>query len=272
MNLKGKVAAHRAIYRGRINKIAKKRFKKKYDLLSGSQKNLVDEEFSKDKPAALVTKENYHNRQEIENKIKNLPQKSKPVIESTKKQSVFILENKKTTECERISFKGQEKKIEDILENYPQILDENLFIIGRQVSTNSGNLIDLLGLDNNANVNLIEIKTDKSQTRKVLAQIIDYLDWVDDLHYEDLNEIAKKHGYINKDSSLMQEFEKRFNKSPPDRFNTDSRLFVVAEEIDNDTKKKAKNLREKYGMNVSCRELDVYGNGEQKIVSSRIIL
>ena len=71
------IAAHRAIYQGRLNKIAKVKFEKKYDSLTESQTQTVDSQFEKDFPDSVITKENYFNTQEIINIIKSVAPKKK---------------------------------------------------------------------------------------------------------------------------------------------------------------------------------------------------
>jgi len=53
---------------------------------------------------------------------------------------------------------NKEKEIEDYLEKHIQVLDKDIFIIGRQVPTTSKTIIDLMGLDRDGNVVIIEIK------------------------------------------------------------------------------------------------------------------
>jgi len=75
------IGAHRAIYRGRINALAKETFDvDEYDLLTAFQKQKVDDQFKKiDYPKGkVVTKENYDNESEIINIIKQRPPKKKP--------------------------------------------------------------------------------------------------------------------------------------------------------------------------------------------------
>jgi len=70
----------------------------------------------------------------------------------------------------------EKKKEKDDLEAWiktnPQIIGTDIFIIGEQIRTKSGPL-DFLGIDNNGNVVVIELKRDKL-AREVLAQALDY--------------------------------------------------------------------------------------------------
>jgi len=84
----------------------------------------------------------------------------------------------------------KEQKIEEFIEKHPKLLGEDIFIIGRQISTPIGRL-DLLGLDKNGNVIIVELKKGLP-SREVVSQILDYAVWGEELQYDDLNKIAKK--------------------------------------------------------------------------------
>ncbi len=62
--------------------------------------------------------------------------------------------------------------LEEWIISNPEILGEDITIIGRQINTSSGPL-DLLGIDKNGNIVIIELKRDKLP-REVIAQVIDY--------------------------------------------------------------------------------------------------
>ena len=51
-----------------------------------------------------------------------------------------------------------EKKLEDIIESDPAMLGEALMILGRQVKTDSGKVIDLLGIDAEGGLHVLELK------------------------------------------------------------------------------------------------------------------
>ena len=68
---------------------------------------------------------------------------------------------------------SKEIEIEEFLEKHIEILDKDIFIIGRQVPTATKTFIDLMGLDVDGNVVIIEIKKGVSE-RKVVSQILEY--------------------------------------------------------------------------------------------------
>jgi RecB family endonuclease NucS len=78
---------------------------------------------------------------------------------------------------------ADESRLEDLLEEDPNLLGRNVLMIGRQIQTSSGNFIDLLGIDVDGDLHVIELKRDRTP-RDVLAQALDYASWVRELTYE----------------------------------------------------------------------------------------
>lgn len=79
------------------------------------------------------------------------------------------------------------KILEDWIENTPSAIfeDEKVFIISRQVTTNLGKAIYLLGLDKNGNTVVIELKRGKTP-KDTVAQVLEYASFVEDLTYDHL--------------------------------------------------------------------------------------
>ena len=67
-----------------------------------------------------------------------------------------------------------EATLEEFLERDPSLLGERLLVIGRQVRTPYGKYIDLLAMDADGNLNVLELKRDKTP-REVVAQALDYV-------------------------------------------------------------------------------------------------
>ena len=85
---------------------------------------------------------------------------------------------------------------ENDLENWifddPTILDLDLMILGRQVHTDHGGYIDILGLNKDGDLVIVELKRNKTP-RDVIAQCLDYASWVSDLSYEQIIDLYKKY-------------------------------------------------------------------------------
>lgn len=101
-------------------------------------------------------------------------------------------------------FDHQEKTLEDWLESNPDtIFERDLLIIGRQVSTNLGGVIDLLGVDREGNVVIVELKRDRT-TRDIIAQALGYAAFAERLDADQLETIF--HSYMSDEPLGLAEF------------------------------------------------------------------
>ena len=82
------------------------------------------------------------------------------------------------------SFIELEKKLEDWIEAHPDLLEQGLQLVGRQVRTVAGP-VDLIGRDPQGRWTIIEIKRAQT-TRGALAQAIDYAAAIAELSNEEL--------------------------------------------------------------------------------------
>lgn len=124
-----------------------------------------------------------------------------------------------------------EKKLEDIIESDPSLLGGALMILGRQVKTDAGKLIDLLGIDADGNVHILELKRDRTP-RDVVAQTLDYGAWVDQLGQEEIREIYAQYKATPGRESFDEAFEEKFGIAPPESLNDSHVLTIVATDMD----------------------------------------
>lgn len=82
----------------------------------------------------------------------------------------------------------EKEHLEKWIKSNPNILGENILIIGEQVYTKSG-VLDFLGVDNSGNTVIVELKRDKLP-REVLTQAIDYASDVATWDIEKLSEVC----------------------------------------------------------------------------------
>ena len=122
-----------------------------------------------------------------------------------------------------------EERIEDWLEKDISIISTDLLVIGRQVETDFGGVIDLLCLDYNGDVVIIELKRHKTP-REVTAQVLDYASWVKDLSNEKITEIANR--YLGDKGPLEKAFKEKFGEELPEILNEHHKMIIVASEID----------------------------------------
>lgn len=122
-----------------------------------------------------------------------------------------------------------EATLEQYLEKDPSLLGERLLVIGRQVRTPFGKIIDLLAMDGEGNLHVLELKRDRTP-RDVVAQVLDYGAWVSTLDRDTLIDLANRH--LGEDVAFEAAFEDVFGTPPPDELNTALQLTIVATDLD----------------------------------------
>ena len=132
-----------------------------------------------------------------------------------------------------------EAALEEYLERDASLLGERLLVIGRQVRTPYGKLIDLLAMDADGNLHVLELKRDRTP-RDVVAQVLDYGSWVSSLGREAVIELASEHLR----ASLEGAFEDAFGDSLPDELNAQIRMTIVATDLDASSERIVTYLRE----------------------------
>lgn len=101
--------------------------------------------------------------------------------------------------------KKETEHLEKWIKTKPDILGNDILIIGEQVYTKSGPL-DFLGIDNNGNLVIVELKRDKL-ARIVLAQAIDYASDLASWDIEKLSEICISYTGNSLEDHLVANFE-----------------------------------------------------------------
>jgi hypothetical protein len=166
-----------------------------------------------------------------------------------------------------------EADLENLLENNPEYFFESnkVLIIGRQVSTNFNTYIDLLGIDKNGHTIVIELKRDKTP-RETVAQILEYAFFIDNLSYDQLNEIFKEY---NGDESNLEDYHQQYFGCELDQkvsFNKNMRLIIIAQEITKEIKLTSNFLRQK-GIDINCMEFKYFESKTgEKVISSDFII
>ncbi|MBP8882308.1 MAG: DUF91 domain-containing protein [Dermatophilaceae bacterium] len=120
-----------------------------------------------------------------------------------------------------------EATLEQYLEKDPSLLGERLLVIGRQVRTPHGKLIDLLAMDVDGNLHVLELKREKTP-RDVVAQVLDYGSWASTLNRDAIIDLANDH----LDEPFEAAYDAVFGGAPPDELNAQSRLTIVATDLD----------------------------------------
>lgn len=123
-----------------------------------------------------------------------------------------------------------EGRLENLLADDIDILGLGVMIIGRQVPTGPGGFIDLLGIDVEGSLYVIELKRNRTP-RDVVAQVLDYASWVQELSYDDVKEVFDRNSR-NQDVAFEQAYAARFDPAPDESLNENHRLVIVASELE----------------------------------------
>lgn len=141
---------------------------------------------------------------------------------------------------------NDEQRLESWVVKDPTILGIEVLLIGRQVTTASGGRIDLLAIDSEANLVVLELKRDKTP-REIVAQALDYASWVNELSYEQIENIAKD--FTGK--SLPQAFSDFYGFPIPQTVNGSHSMVILASELDDSSERIVQYLSEQYGVPIN---------------------
>lgn len=168
----------------------------------------------------------------------------------------------------------EEAVLEDWLESNPDgIIEEGkLLIAGRQVVTNFGGFIDLLGIDRHGTAVVVELKRNRTP-RDTLAQALEYASFAARLDTEQLEGILRL--YQNNDSVSLAEYHRVYFELGPDEavaFNKNQRIVIVGQTITPEIRQTASFLRSK-GIRVTCVEFSFFqANGGTRLLSQEIVV
>lgn len=157
---------------------------------------------------------------------------------------------------------NQEERLERWVASDPGLLGLDICIIGRQVRTAYGGRIDLLGIDQEGDLVVIELKRDKTP-RDIVAQVLDYASWVDGLGHDEIDQIAQ--GYLNK--SLGSAFSEHFDTPLPESINGSHQLVVVAAELDDASERIAEFLASRHGININVVFFNVFEHDGEELLA-----
>lgn len=150
---------------------------------------------------------------------------------------------------------GLEKHLEDWIDADVDIVADDVVIIGRQLRTRWGTVLDLLGVDEDGNLVVMELK--RNQTlRETVAQSLEYASWVAKLGYEEVVSLgANRHG---SEDAFREAFENRFGHPLPEALNALQRVLVVAPNIDDATADVVDYLASTYRVPINAVSFDVF--------------
>lgn len=135
-----------------------------------------------------------------------------------------------------------EALLEDMIASEPTILSDGWLLIGRQVRTSNGGIIDLLALDADGQVIIIELKRHQTP-RDVIAQALDYASWVQEQPPERLAEIFQAYSGTG---SLDEAFQQRFGiELDEEQLDGSHQIVIVAAVLDASTERIVQYLSDK---------------------------
>lgn len=165
---------------------------------------------------------------------------------------------------------GRKEKddLEKWLKTNPKILGDNILVFGEQVWTKSGPL-DYLGIDNDGNIVIVELKRDKL-ARDVLAQAIDYASDVANWDIEKLNEICLTFSGNSLEDYITDHFE---NIELDDLvINKAQRLLLVGFSIDEALSRMIEWLSSKYDVGINAIILNYVKTSSGNELLSRTVI
>ena len=163
-----------------------------------------------------------------------------------------------------------ESRLEDILDRDITVAAPNWMVIGRQVLTDHGGVIDLLAIDPDGSLVVIELKRDKTP-RDIVAQSLDYGSWVRELDEAAIVQIFD--AYLRAyhpdlaGLSINDAFQRRFHQPIPDELARAHELVIVAARLDPSTERIVRYLAAEYGVNINALFFRVFVDGERQYLA-----
>ena len=163
----------------------------------------------------------------------------------------------------RASGMPTEERLEDLIEQDPAVLGQPLLLIGRQVPTSHGKRVDLLAIDSEGALHILELKKDKTP-RDVVAQVLDYGSWAQELTHEDVLGIYADYG---RSRALEVAFDDTFNGPLPEELNSSHAMTIVAADIDAESQRIVQYLASEYDVPVNVVFFRYFSDGDREYVA-----
>ncbi len=174
-------------------------------------------------------------------------------------QTIWSLDD----ECELpLSSLSSEHELEDLLADNIKLLSEDWLIIGRQVRTRYGGIIDLLCVDASGNPVVIELK--KGMTpREVTAQALDYASCVEEMDENKLAEICLNYSGKPLSAKYQEQFGAALEESNDD---VHVRTVIVATDMDGSTERIIQYLQG-FGIDINVLFFRVFQHQGKRLLS-----
>ena len=156
-----------------------------------------------------------------------------------------------------------EQQLEQMIVVDPGILSPEWMLIGRQVPTGFGGIIDLLAIAPDGSLVLIELKRNRTP-REIVAQALDYASWVENLTTGDIAQIYQR---FAGGGILIQAFKHRYGTElVEESLNQSHQIVLVAAELDDATERIIRYLNER-DIAINALFFQVFQHGEEQLLS-----
>ncbi len=149
----------------------------------------------------------------------------------------------------------------------PRLIGLDILVIGREVSTEFGARVDVLGMDRDGNTVVIECKRDRTP-RDIIAQILDYASWIAHLSTRQIHEIAS----AKLGKPLEVAFRERFGTELPETLNESHSLVIVAGEFDASSRRIVEYLAEIHDMAINTAFFSVFEHNGETLLTTDWLL
>lgn len=164
--------------------------------------------------------------------------------------------------------KKERDDLEQWIKSNPQILGDDIAVIGEQVYTSSGPL-DFLGIDNYGNIVIVELKRDRLP-REALAQAIDYASDVASWEIDRFREICKSYTGQELEDFLQEKFE---DISLEDlTINQAQRLLLVGTAVEESLGRMIEWLSDSYNVGINAVVLNYAKTSQGDAILSRMVI
>lgn len=162
---------------------------------------------------------------------------------------------------------ANEEMLEEWIAKNPRLIGLDVLVLGRQVITESGGRIDILGIDGDGDLAIIELKRDRTP-RDIVAQVLDYASWVRGLTTKQVHEIAAEKLH----KALGELFNQAFGMELPDSLNESHSMVIVASEFDASSERIVKYLNEEHGVSINAAFFNVFEYSGKMLLSTNWLM
>lgn len=179
------------------------------------------------------------------------------------------IENKDLIKLNQTTFQSESIKerydIQERVEKNPSIIEEELLIIGKEVTLPSDIRLDLLAIDKDSNLVVLELKRDNLGTT-IDWQAIKYASYCSSFSNSDLFRQYAEYLGTNEDEAQLR-IESFINGENFEHLNEKQRIILISKEFHSDVVSSVLWLRD-YEIDISCIKLTPYSDEEGNLFIS----